>query len=237
MREYGKIKDAYEKGNIIAVQNAAENYARKYPNGKYINEVLYMPIQKGKNGNPAELLDAVDWYLDYKPDGIYAKECTVLSNSIWNVEIAKYEKEAEKHASQGGAAYLVEMLHYMRKNKIRTVFVVAEPTLDIKKFKDYPEDLQSYMEMTPIDGLSVPEKLVTIKDKVTMERAQNWVSNVVMALTNGFNEVFTPNFIIFRKVNNKEINVEKGVPVVKVAYTVSNTIDRYAIYLIYQRYG
>lgn len=40
MREYGKVKEAYEKINIIAAQNAAQNYARRYPNGKFINGVV-----------------------------------------------------------------------------------------------------------------------------------------------------------------------------------------------------
>ena len=40
MREFGNVEKAYKSGNIHAIQAAAEKYARKYPNGKHIEEVM-----------------------------------------------------------------------------------------------------------------------------------------------------------------------------------------------------
>lgn len=113
------------------------------------------------------------------------------------------------------------MLHYMRNNKIRTIDVVAEPTLKLKEYSEFPKEIRDYMESNPTEDIKLPDDMITIKDKVTLEKAKSWIYIIETALKNGFNEVFTPNFIQFRVLTTEDAKHDKKYPLVRGAYTVS----------------
>lgn len=236
-REYEKIVETYESADPILLEKAVEEYAAKYPRGKHFHEVIYMPVKIVRNQEDVvRTIEAVDKYLQVDPKGPYVKECKAIADSIWDQEIEKYKSLAYTYASQKGVDFVIAMLNYMKTNNIRTVVVEANPILQLKEYSEYPFEKRSFMESftpDPIPGMKrgteprLPNDLVTIKDKITLEDAQEWGIYIVSALQAGFNKVLTPNFIEFIDSNETaQLNKDKC-PRVTIGYTIRTQEDSY----------
>ena len=230
-RAFSEIEKYYEDGMQSSLLDAVDEYKEKYPQGKHYSEVLYMPVKYAKkSGDIIETLDAVDNYIMEDPTGPYVKECKAISDSIWDTEINKYKAKAEASASKDGADFIMDMLQYMKRNNVRTIEVVGVPNLNLKEYDEYPPEVQKLWESVqfdPMPGMALgkepklPDDMVTIKDKITIELAGEWVEYVISALQDGFNKVLTPNFIVFKEIDKDNKNGEKKFPKVTVNYTVS----------------
>lgn len=229
-RAFSNVEDIYDTGTKEMLDSAVSEYVEKYPEGKHFSDVVYMPVKFVRNSNDViQVLDAVDNYLKVDPNGPYVKDCKEISDKIWDIEIQKYKSLAESSASKEGADFVLAMLQYMKKNNVRTVEVIGVPHLDLKEYDEYPSDLRKFVESLPskpIPGIvpgkepRLPEDLVTIKDKISIEDASDWVKYVISALQKGFNKVLTPDFIVF-KDSDKEKDSDNKLPKVTVNYTVS----------------
>lgn len=221
IREFNKVKEEYSHGYTYSLDYSIDQYCDKYPDGKHLGDVLMLGARFNlKENQPVEALDYIDRCLKAVPGGTLADECKQLSDSIWDVEITKYETKAAKAASKEGADFILQMLRYMQKNKIHTVKVVAEPILELKEYSEYSDVIRFLLEMDQ-DGSSVklPDDMVTIKDKISISEASEWVEYVVNALNKGFNGILTPGFIKFTEDNTED---ESGIyPVVNVKYTIN----------------
>lgn len=229
-RAFSRIEKLYDAGSKETLDMAVADYKEKYPEGRHFSEVMFMPVKYVRNSQDViQVLDAVDKYLEENPKGPYVRECKEISDKIWDVEIQKYETIAQSSASQKGADFVKAMLQYMKRNNVRTIDVVAVPHLDLKEYKEYPYELRKLIESVPpnpVPGMNkgeepkLPDDLVTIKDKITIEDAEYWVKYIVSALQKGFNNVLTPNFITFKEIH-KENKSNNKLPKVTVNYTVS----------------
>lgn len=227
-RAYEKVEDAFNQGLYASMDIAVEDYIARYPDGKHISDVMYMPVRVAKEeGDVITILDAVDEYLQADPKGKYAKECREISNGIWQKEISKYEEKAASSASEKGAKFVVDMLRYMRDNNVRTIQVVGIPHLDLKEYSEYDPIVREVLEKDNAEQRSqsasmpkLPDDVLTIKDQITPNDAADWTSYIVKAMQDGFNDILTPGFITFKESNNPEIKSDKKYPLVVVDYTV-----------------
>lgn len=184
-----------------------------------------------RNGDPGALLASAEEYLATRPQGTYAAQCEALYDSLWNAEIARYDKVAAAKGSDTGLDFVRGMLSYMRDNHVRTVAVTGVPLLRLKEYAEYPLNVRQLLEAlsemedgNPAIGKKsarLPEDLVTIKDKITIEQAQEWTADVISSLQKGFNRVLTPDFITFVDSKSLEDKDEKDYPTVRVDFTVN----------------
>ncbi|MCH5224895.1 MAG: hypothetical protein J1D77_02805 [Muribaculaceae bacterium] len=238
-REFAKVKDQYEKGSIEMLNNAVDGYLEKFPNGRHSSEVLFMPVNYLRNSKDVlAILDATELYIKKDPNGQYMSQCKALSDSIWDLEINRYVTIHSKSASEEGVKFVVAMLNYMKQNSVRTVLVKGKPHILLKEYMDYPSYVRNMWEMIAADRstqkesggkkLKLPDDMVTIKDKITEQEAAGWIKYIVSALQNGFNQVLTPEFIVFQMDNTPNITdpsikqPTNQYPLVIVDYTVKN---------------
>lgn len=223
MREYSKVESAYKSNSFDNVNNAAMRYFSRFPKGRHVSEVLYMPVKLGKKSDIINLLNATENYLEKDPNGPYVTECKEITDSIWDKEISKYEYKAEQFATKKGADFIIAMLYIMKSRQTRVIDIEALPILALKEYSEYPMDVRMFVESGQDTDfpIQIPKDIKTIKDQVSIEKARSWINFVVSSLQKGFNGVFTPNFITFRfGTVNKESNNNLN-PIVKVEYTVS----------------
>lgn len=229
-REFAKVEKEFDNGSLTTLDLAVEDYIRKYPDGKHFSDVAYMPVKLVRKGYDAiQVLDAVDNYLQHDPNGPYAKECKVVSDSIWDVEIKKYETKAGGDASAKGAEFVIDMLHYMKANNVRTVGIIPKPALNVKEIVEYPSEVvfaleESYRQSS---SFKIPEDVVPVKGKITIGKLNEWVHFIVSALQTGFDEVLTPGFITFEEINDSNRKLAEKWPKVTVDFSVSNQEMKY----------
>ena len=232
-RAFDKVVDAYEREDKIDLDFAVNHYLQEYPDGKHKSEVLFYPVKIVRYSNDAVMiLSAVDDYLHQDPKGIFSNDCKQISDSIWNVEIKKYEAAVAASQSKKGVQFVVEMLNYMKSNNVRTVEVTGNPILKLKEYKEYPAHIRYLIEeytkgagtVNVLSGkrLKLPDDLLTIKDKIPVEDAQKWVKYIVEALQEGFDKVLTPGLVVFETVTDPIYKDDRTRPKVMVDYIVKN---------------
>lgn len=238
-REYGKVQEQFESGSKTMLDTAVGEYVKKYPQGAHLSEVLVMPVRFSENSKDViETLEAVENYLRLDPSGAFRVECRQISDSIWDMEIHRYETMHTREATTEGKQFVVSMLNYMKENQVRTVLVKGNAQINLKEYSEYPYNVRSFLEqMTAYPEfqkeekgrkVKLPDDMVTIKDKITQEDASAWISYIIMALQKGFNDVLTPNFLLFH-LDGTPSDTIAGItieptknPLVIVNYTVEN---------------
>lgn len=251
LRAYHKVEQTYSLGHSNLTVAEVANYAAKFPEGKHLDDVMIMPVRSYQaDGDVLNTFVAIDDYLHSCPDGKYAAECSEIYNDIWSDEIAAYESKATGKATTEGEDFIVEMLRYMQQHNVRTVSVVAYPTLKLKEYSEYSENIRKALEFitelnskkeseTTIKGTKynfpgigktphLPQDMVTIKDKITEAKAKSWAGYIVEALNKGFDDVLTPGFIKFVLVEESERQNDNERPIVNVNYAVT-TEDSHGI--------
>lgn len=227
-RAFAELEKHYESGLAFDLEQGVKEYQEKYPDGKHIGEVLYMPVKFYQSKKEViETLDAAEEYLKVAPDGEYADECRGIVDKIWESEIEKYKSSLPASGVTKGEDFVVEMLEYMKANNVRTVRVEGNPTLLLKEYSEYPASIRRALEaisdyeasQTSALKAKLPDDLVTIKDKITLEEASSWIIDIVNALNSGFDDVLTPGFIRFEKSDSSN-EKDARMPVAKVNYTV-----------------
>ena len=149
---------AYNKVNNEQTVEACDSYEKDWPEGKHIEDVLYMRVQIAKDDGTC--INEICKYLEKYPDGKYVKEVNNRWDEIWDKEIKKYEATEKSLASADGLDMMQEMLQYMKRERINTLLVTCNPTLDIKDFDEYDEDTQLLMQRTNETSLPYKEGIV-----------------------------------------------------------------------------
>lgn len=238
----GRLYDRYQEavaGNSFEVEYLYDEYMQKYPDGRHAQEMAYGYIVR-KAGDPLGLSDALNAtseYLKRYPEGEYAVKVRGVYDSIWNAEIAKYEKTVAPEADPAAAAYVRAMLAYMKAHNQYVIAVKSNAKLNLKEYSEYPSEIRAFMEAVSREGASqfdpkLPEDLVTIRDKVTQESASEWTSQIIQGLQSGFNSVFSPGFFQFVSVDELTDQNLAEMPVVTVDYVVSTQETRLGGYVI-----
>lgn len=237
-RAFGRVEKAYEDNDNIEVRIQSKQYAEDYPDGKNIDEVMWLTVaSERRSGDPLDVLDSAEQYITSRPQGKYADRCEAIYDSLWNDEIARYDKVASANGFDRGTDFVRGMMVYMRDNHVRTVAVTGVPTLSLKEYDEYPLNVRQLLEaLSTMDDNTVqigkksarlPDDLVTIKDKITIEQARGWTSDVISSLQKGFNRVLTPDFITFVDSKSLEDKNKKDYPTVRVDFTVNTEEENF----------
>lgn len=233
-RAYGRVEKAYEQKNDYEFRQQANEYAKDYPDGRHIDDVLWLVVASDRGSNkPIKILESAENYLTLRPEGTYAARAKAVYDSVWNSEIANYDRIADERGSDAGATFVRSMLCYMRDNRVHTVSVTGVPTLDLKEYSEYPANIRALLEAlydaesendSFIPGkksAKLPDDLVTIKDKITPEQARSWTGDVISSLQSGFDRVLTPGLVKFVDSGTVSDSDKGKLPTVGVDFTVN----------------
>lgn len=239
-RAYGRVEKAYEQKNDYEFRKQAGEYAEDYPDGRHIDDVLWLVVTSDRSlHEPIKILESAENYLTLRPEGSYAARAKAVYDSVWNSEIANYDRIADKRGSDAGSVFVRSMLCYMRDNRMHTVSVTGVPTLDLKEYSEYPANIRALLEAlyeaeaesaVVIPGrksAKLPDDLVTIKDKITPEQTRSWTSDVILSLQSGFDRVLTPGLVKFVDSGTVHDSDKAKLPTVRVDFTVNTEEEHF----------
>lgn len=211
---------AYNKVNNEQTVEACDSYEKDWPEGKHIEDVLYMRVQIGKDDGTC--INEICKYLEKYPDGKYVKEVNNRWDEIWDKEIKKYEATEKSLASADGLDMMQEMLQYMKRERINTLLVTCNPTLDIKDFDEYDEDTQLLMQRTNETSLPYKEGIVSVKSNYDTSSLEALNNLVVSEMQQHMNQVFSTDFIKVVSADKTKDEMKAKMPTATFDYKINN---------------
>lgn len=211
---------AYNKVNNEQTVEACDSYEKNWPEGKHIEDVLYMRVQIGKDDGTC--INEICKYLEKYPDGKYVKEVNNRWDEIWDKEIKKYEATEKSLASADGLDMMQEMLQYMKRERINTLLVTCNPTLDIKDFDEYDEDTQLLMQRTNETSLPYKEGIVSVKSNYDTSSLEALNNLVVSEMQQHMNQVFSTDFIKVVSADKTKDEMKAKMPTATFDYKINN---------------
>ena len=156
------------------------------------------------------------------PDGKYVKEVNNRWDEIWDKEIKKYEATEKSLASADGLDMMQEMLQYMKRERINTLLVTCNPTLDIKDFDEYDEDTQLLMQRTNETSLPYKEGIVSVKSNYDTSSLEALNNLVVSEMQQHMNQVFSTDFIKVVSADKTKDEMKAKMPTATFDYKINN---------------
>ena len=212
-RAYNKVKS---EQNV----EACDSYEKDWPEGKHLDDVLYIRVQIAKDDGTC--INEICRYLRLFPKGKYVKDVNDRWDEIWDKEIRKYEDNDKSQASADGIDMMRELLQYMKRQRINTLLATYKPSLNIKDFAEYDEEIQLLMERTNETTLPYKEGVYSIKSNYDSLSLQTLNDLLVEELQKRMDEVFSPGFIQVVAATKSNAPTEK-MPSVTFDYQVNNT--------------
>ena len=207
-------------------------YAEVCPNGKRLEEVRYLKIEYSKKialGQTNDLLIAINEYLHDFPNGKYFGEVNSTCDSLWDVEIMRYNSRDKKRESATAVKFMSEMLQYMKKNRINSILVDVSSHLQLKDYEEYDSRVREFLESIN-DNKALPLSSGMISLKSNFSQAD--VSTLMQILSDGvqksLDKMFTPGFISVVSSSSKEL------PKLHFDYTIKSQEESYGSIVIPQ---
>ncbi len=183
MRAFSKVED--EKSYELC-----EWYISKYPDGRHLDDVLYIEIQILENDMPT-----IYEYLTKFPNGAHASEVNSLCDKLWDAEISKYNKRDKSNESPAAVKYMSEMLQYMKTHRINTILVDVNSTLKLKDYDEYDSDVRKLLEAINDNAMSIEDGMISLKSNFTVTDNSILMEILTSGVQKSINKMFTPDFI------------------------------------------
>lgn len=120
-----------------------ESYYSKYPNGRYYEDVMNVELELAEQGEGDKPVAVLTRYLHKFPDGKYAPQFNVKCDSLWDIEIAKYNQRDKSQESPEAVKFMTEMLAYMKAKRVNAVNLKINPTVHLKDYSEYDGNTNS----------------------------------------------------------------------------------------------
>ena len=179
-----------------------------------------------------EVVEAQSPYRCQIPEGKYATEINDRYNTLWDAEIVKYENRDKADESPEAVKFLTEMLHHMKQHRINTIRLEINPTINLKDYEEYDENVRSILELFS-SGETLPLKgnIVSLKENFTTGD-QGVVKQILaegveksfnrMGVEKSFNRMFSSNLVSI--VTSPE-DADSASPVLTFNYVIKNSCD------------
>ena len=205
IRFYNQVVEA-------ADENICNEYIQQYPQGRHIEDVYLLKIDLTNN------MTNISSYIQEFPQGKYVTRVNQICDSLWDIEIEKYNAKDKSQSNPYAVKYMNELLQYMKNNRINTINLSINPNIKLKDFNSYSENIRELIKFfyeTP--ELPFDENLVSITEEFT--NADNYTLCEILSggLQRSLNRIFTPDFFAI----TSEINDTKS-PQVIFNYTIKN---------------
>ncbi len=219
MRVYDKVKE----GKELSLCNS---YLKEYPDGRHLDDVLYMKIGLSNNEMPV-----IVSYLTKCPDGNHSAEVNALCDKLWNEEITKYNRRDKQKESTVAVKYMSQMLQYMKTHRVNYIQVNINSVLKLKDYTEYDEKIRKLLEFYSNDesSISLPKDMISIKENFTQADNSYIEQILIEGVQKSINKMFTPNFILAVPESR---GARKDVPQLSFDYVIESQEDNMGKYKI-----
>lgn len=222
---YFAEKRAYYKAVKENTIDGYQKYLYDYSDGKHVDEVLFL-IMKLEGFNMNNLIDFIQKY----PNSTYINEVYAEMDKLWDIEINKFKKQNIESINPQAAKYMTEMLLFMKKNHINTIFVDVEPNVNVKDIEDYDKKTQTLCATLYENDIPFMENIISITSNFSSNDIEDLSSILINGLKRSFDKIFTKGFINFilndntyDSYSNEDINkLSKTSPKIRFSYEIKN---------------
>lgn len=195
-----------------------QTYYEKYPEGRHYEDVMLLEVNL--SWNPVKPMVA---YLNKFPEGKYATEINDRYNALWDEEIVKYENRDKTGESPEAVKYLTEMLHYMKQHRTNTILLDINPTVDLKDYEEFDENLRSLFELL-YSGEALPLKgnIVSLKENFTTSDQGVLKRILAEGVEKSFNRMFSSNLV---SIVTSPMDADSASPVLTFNYVIKNRCE------------
>ena len=195
-----------------------QTYYEKYPEGRHYEDVMLLEINL--SWNPVKPMVA---YLNKFPEGKYATEINDRYNALWDEEIVKYENRDKTGESPEAVNYLTEMLYYMKKHRTNTIRLDINPTVELKDYEEYDENLRTILELV-YSGETLPLKgnIVSLKENFTTSDQGVLKRILAEGVEKSFNQMFSSNLV---SIETSPVDADSASPVLAFNYVIKNRYE------------
>lgn len=199
--------------------HSASHYVESCPDGKHAEDVWYGMISLSRNK-----LVSINDYLQRYPEGRYARMVNALCDSLWDNEISNYNKRDRRLESPDAVKYILEMLQYMKKNRITKIGVNINSELQLKDFSEYSASSKlRACDYNTEDLREVEDKMVSIKKNFTSEDRRELVNILSEGIRRDFSSFFSTDFVDVVYLNGSKN--DKEIPMINITYTIKTQED------------
>lgn len=228
MRAFSKIEkteDSIEKMQLI------KDYEEEYPEGRYLDDVLWMKIELSGND-----MNHMVYYIEKFPEGGHAEEVNNLIDIRWDNEIHKFKNHDKSKEDSAAIKYMTEMLQYMKQNRINTIKVLVNSTLELKDYDEYDEKVRLFIETyTHNDVLPVKGNVVSIKENFSEGDNNSLMQILIDGVQKSMNRIFSYGFIKVEKddgIHYIDQPKKNNQPVLRYDYTIKSQEDKVGKYVL-----
>ena len=209
---------SYEKVLAEKQERFCDWYMELFPEGKHVEEVLY------RKTIYAEFpFFAINEYLHRFPHGVYSDSVNHVCDLLWDTEINKYKNRDKKKESVNAVNYMMEMLQYMKKNRVNSIYVSVNPTIMLKDYDEYDKSKRELMEYLYSDErLPLKNNVISLKDNFEQGDLDILKKILSDGVQQSMDSMFTPGFI---KVVCDEDKDKDDFPHLVFNYTIKNQED------------
>ena len=207
---------AYKAAVASYNQDDWAEYYNNYPRGRHYQDVMYHEVNNTEC--PVRVLSR---YLEKFPEGKYYAEFEGKYNTLWDEEINKYKAREKQGESQDAVNYITAMLHYMKENRIHTLFLKNKANIRLKDYTEYDSGIREFLEyLYTGEALKLNEtNMVSLKKNFT-QGDQNYLAEILSeGVEKSFGKMFSTKFV---EIETRDFDVQAGSPVLSFEYVVEN---------------
>ncbi len=205
--------------NKVVKENSewmCEEYIEKFPEGRHIEDIYMMKI------NITQDMTSISTYISEFPEGKYVTRVNQVCDSLWDVEIEKYNAKDKSQSNLVAVKYMDELLQYMKIHRINTINLSITPDLRLKDFDSYEESVKALVKSCYEEpSLPFDNNLISITEEFTSADNNTLCEILSEGLSRSLNRIFTPGFLSI--VTEKD---EPSVPQVTFNYTIANQEEK-----------
>ena len=215
--EYFREMRLYNEIVENQMPSTCHEYYSEFPEGKHYEEVMLIESNVGYYP-----INTITCYLDKFPNGKYVTVMNQKYDSLWNDKIETYRNLDKTSQSPEAIAFMTAMLEHMKDERITTVRLKLNPTINLKDYTEYDSKLRSLLEiMDSNDALPLTSSnVVSLKDNFTSADLDNLYSTLSYSIESSFERIFTSDFV--NVVANNEVEASDKSPIILCNYTIEN---------------
>ncbi len=208
---------AYKKVMTDRTPSSWKKYFSDFPNGRHLEDVKYVQVDVCRN-----IVVVRDFLIDY-PTGEYSILISALKDSLWDLEITKYEKKLSiQEGNKDALIFFNSLLEHMKDKNLSDISVKFTKSLDLKNYEDYNQNVIHFCDSLygNIDGI-VTGHILPLTSNFEEGNINTLESIVVEGISKSFNNVFNEGFINV-KGYNKNDSANANALFINIDYLIKN---------------
>ena len=213
---YFKEKRLYDEIVKERVAYKCEEYYSKYPSGRYYEDVMMLEVEL-----TSAPFDIIVRYLKEFPEGKYVDKMREMYDGLWALEFDKYENRDKTGESPEAVKFMTSMLHYMKDNMVNTVYLKLNPTISLKDYTDYDENVRGLLELLYSDETLQlkTENIIPLNENFPKETKDELMEILSNGVEKSFSRMFSPELV---SVVTNSFEADEKSPVITFNYTIKN---------------